>query len=187
MNKHNKFLLFAVIAGLALAAFGTGQAQIQQQIDPNKARQMQSGPQKHPTPQLQLKPDLIVHSMGMSQEFCLEGCGDTWTRELQVNRLPAERCYWQATIKNIGAGPAVAGKVRVEYQSLAGPIRLMADMPALRPGEAKVVVVPFNNARPKNLYWLFNTPFVGTADATNSNAESNESNNTLNVRMTPTS
>lgn len=186
MNKHNNFLLAMAGVGLALTLVGGTQAQMQQ-IDPNKAKQMQTGPQyQGPTPQLQLKPDLTILSMGMSQEFCLEGCGDVWTRELQVNRLPAERCYWQVQVKNIGAGPSVAGKVKVEYQSLNGPITLMADMPALRAGQAHMVVVPFNNARPRNLYWLFNTPFVGTADSTNTNAESNETNNTANVRMTPT-
>lgn len=186
MNKRSKSLLAAVAAGLALAAIGASQAQMQQ-IDPNKAKQMQTGPQIGPTPQLQLKPDLIIQSMGLSQEFCMEGCGDTWTRELQVNRIAAERCYWRATVKNIGAGPSVAGKVKVVYQSLNGPITLMADMPPLRAGAAEHVVVPFNNANMRNLYWRFNTSFAGTADATNTNAESNESNNTNNTRMSPVS
>lgn len=170
----------ALAAAFALLVLADG-VLAQPQINPNQAKPY-PGFQPKVTPQLQLKPDLIIQSMGFSQEFCLDGCGDLWPRELQVMRIAAERCAWQVTVKNQGNGGSRAGKVQVRYDSIAGPITLVADMPAIRAGQFARVVVPFNNARPRNLYWNFNTSFHAMADATNTSQESNEGNNTQDMR-----
>lgn len=133
------------------------------------------------TPQLQLKPDLVIERMGYTNEFCVSTC-DQWSRELSAERITAESCAWNVTVKNIGSATSSPGKVQVEYDSLGGNVRLLGNMPSIRPGQMANVVVPFNNSRMSYLYRKIHSPFNARADSTNSTVESNEGNNTKTQR-----
>ena len=152
-------------------------------IDPSVIKPGISQPGKvpGPTPQLRLKPDLIVQSVGYSAEFCESNCSDQWTRELGVTRMSAETCHFVVGVKNIGNATSRAGKVRVQYDSLTTVIQLTGNMPAIRAGQTKSITVPINNARPVYLYRKFRAPIIATADSTNTSAETNERNNTKQI------
>jgi len=179
INKRN------VLAAICIASISTaslaapvlsGPFQIKapvasQKLNTNKLRQ-----------NIVLKPDLIVQSAGFSQEFCTSTCSDTWKRELRVSRIDTPNCSWQVEVRNIGASASRAGQVQVTYQSIAGPVRLTTNMPALRSGETKQVVVRLSGVRPAQRYWKLGTSLQTKVDSTNTNAESNERNNTKDVR-----
>jgi len=138
---------------------------------------------KGPTPQLNLKPDLVIQNMGFSQEFCTDQCSDTWARELRVYRIKVQQCQWQVTVKNIGNATSKPGQVSLTYTTIAGPAHVHGAMPAIRPGQAKNVLVPFSNRGFRYWYYDFNLPFKAKADSTNTSRESNEGNNTKRQMM----
>jgi hypothetical protein len=174
----------ALLIPAALALLSAGAAQAETPTIQLKNPAIGVSPTGVKTPPLQLKPDLIIERMGFNAEFCHEMCSDTWSRELRLLRM-SQSCQFQVTVKNIGAGPSQPGQVRVEYQSVAGTNSGTGSMPGLRPGESKIVPVGFNTSRVDWAYFNFYMPFRGMADSTNTSAETNEGNNTKEIRIRP--
>lgn len=167
----------------ALLALGTAAAAAQPpQIQRPRPQPI---PRGGVTPTLHLQADLVIQSMGFSHEFCLLQCSDQWSRELQVSRIQIEGCAWKVAVRNRGNARSRPGTVRLQYQSIDGPVVQQAPLPAIAPGHVANVVVPFNNARIRNPYWRFGTPFRATADATNTTPESDESNNSASLTPQP--
>ncbi|VAX09718.1 hypothetical protein MNBD_GAMMA26-1176 [hydrothermal vent metagenome] len=136
-----------------------------------------------PAPKLNLKADLVIQDMGYSNEFCTTSCSDQWKRELGVERISRESCSWQMTVKNIGSANSRTGKVELRYDSLGGPVKLTANIPAIRAGHTTNVVLSFNSSNVTHLYRKLNSSFTAKVDSTNTTAESDERNNTKSVRI----
>jgi len=130
-----------------------------------------------------LKPDLIITSLGFNAEFCTQRCSNQWANELGVTRLNDGGCAFQMIVKNQGNAASNSGKVSVTYPSLGGTVHLSGNVTRLRAGETKSIIIPFNNSRMRYLYWEARGQLKGKADSTNSSRESNEGNNTKSVSI----
>ncbi|HEC20713.1 MAG TPA: hypothetical protein ENI97_15475 [Gammaproteobacteria bacterium] len=173
MKTTTYLIALSCLLASSLSLAGTEQFQGVRSLNvtPNAAKQPQV------INRLNLKPDLVITSLGFNNEICTQTCSPQWANELGITRLNDRACAFQMIVKNQGNAASNAGKVTLRYPSMGGPVRLTATMSRLRAGESKTLIIPFNKSRPRYLYWLSNGRLKGKVDISNTSLESNEGNN----------
>ncbi len=114
-----------------------------------------------------LKPNLVIHSVGLSDEICSDTCAPT-LRELGLGRPCSPiRIY----IKNTGTADAGSFKIHLRYSPYGGSMDIYAPVSGLARGQGKYVVL--NSVKTYKL----NKPFTVRVDINNTVNESNENDN----------
>jgi hypothetical protein len=179
--KYLKLLaLLLVSAGIVNFSFAgpVGKPEIpppkNKKFDPDRFKPNRFNP-GHTTPNLKLKPNLVVRTIAWRGEFCnMSKC----YQELKKLRINKATCAIYVRIMNTGLRNAGPFRVSLRYTRWDGTpvtkVKLVSGL--LKGGMAKSKLVTFTNIG----YYRINKPFIAKVDSANQIAETNEGDN---VRM----